>query len=80
MDVNFYLYFPTKEAAEKAADELQAEGFGVQVTLGADDVNWLILANRAMTHDEFDAADVRRMPELAASLGGEYDGYDRGVG
>jgi Regulator of ribonuclease activity B len=79
VDVNFYLYFPAAETAEKAGEKLKAEGYSVEVRLGADDVNWLALANRSLTHEEFDAAD-ERMTELAESLGGEYDGYDRGVG
>ncbi len=79
MDVDFYLYFPTREAAEAAAEELRAERFTVEVRRSADDVNWLALANKSMTVEEFEDAEESRMPELAEALGGEYDGYERGV-
>ena len=78
MDSRFYLYFPSEDAAKSAAEKLRADGYEVETRLGADEENWLTLASRDMTDEEYSAAD-ERMEELADSLGGEFDGAERAV-
>ena len=78
MRVDFYLYFPTREASESAADALRNEGYEVVTRLGADEVNWLALARRDVSEGALDSAEAR-MEELAAAHGGEYDGLECAV-
>jgi len=78
VDVDFYLYFPSEDGAQNAADALRAEAYAVETRLGADDVNWLALATRSLSDDDLDAAE-ERLSELAELLGGEYDGFEREV-
>jgi hypothetical protein len=78
LDVDFYLYFPQEDDAEKAAETLRVEGYAVVTRLGADETNWLALASRQVADTELGAAE-ERLEQLAASLGGEYDGYERPV-
>jgi len=40
----FYLYFPTKEAAEQAAAQLRGEEFAVQVEPSSEGDDWFVLA------------------------------------
>ena len=73
---NFYLYFASESGAESARSALERRGYAVEVRLGADDQNWLALASRPVSDDELDTAE-EELIELAESLGGEFDGYDR---
>ena len=79
MDTRFYLYFARQEDAEQAAETLRPDNFTVTVRFAADDDTWLALVNRDLTDDEFQIAANETMPKLAASLGGEFDGYERTV-
>jgi hypothetical protein len=76
--VDFYLYFPSQDTAEKAAEALRSEGYAVVTRLGVDEVNWLALASREISEENLAAAE-ERMEALAQSLGGEFDGYERAV-
>jgi hypothetical protein len=73
---DFYLYFPSESDALAAGSELRARGYDVVVRLGADDQNWLVLASRVISRDELDQAG-KELSELAESLGGEFDGFER---
>jgi hypothetical protein len=75
-EVNFYLYIPAETKARDAAQTLEDQGYSVTVKPGADDTNWLALAAKAVSDDDLDAAE-EQLVELAESLGGEFDGYDR---
>lgn len=78
--IHHYLYFPKEAAARRAAKALRAEGYDVRVRLGADEVNWLVLASRAAVPEpEAVAATTSWMENLAALLGGEYDGWEAEV-
>ena len=78
--IDFYLYFPTKSVAEQAALSLRRTGFEVVVKKGADDKNWLCLATKPMI---LDLPAIRQtqhdLDRLAASLKGNYDGWEAGV-
>jgi hypothetical protein len=72
-----YLYFPSREGASSAAIDLQARGFEVEERLGADGVNWLVLARHRIVPTEAAIAAARRiMEDLTHPQGGEYDGWE----
>jgi hypothetical protein len=76
-----YLYFPKKDAAKKVAQQLRTEGFEIEDRLGADGINWLVLARHDIVpSDEAMATAREKMEQLAESLGGEYDGWEAAVG
>lgn len=75
--IEFYLYFPAKTDADDVGVQLREEGFDVTVRLGADDMNWLVLARRTMVPEQRLLVGLRNKFEaLADSLGGEYDGWE----
>jgi hypothetical protein len=74
--VQFYLYFSDEATAKQAAEHLRGWAYEVEVRLGADERNWLALAKKAVSDEELDEAE-EQLGEYAASLGGEFDGYDR---
>ena len=75
-----YLYFPSRKAANKAAVKLCNQGFKTEERLGADGINWLVLARHDIVpSDEAIATTRETMEQLAASLGGEYDGWEAEV-
>jgi regulator of RNase E activity RraB len=78
--IRHYLYFPTETAARKAAETLRAEGYTVEVERGSDDVSWLALAAHSVIPSIEVITRVRsRLESLAASMRGEYDGWEAAV-
>jgi hypothetical protein len=78
--VAHYLYFQRKDAAARTAVELRARGFRIEERLGADGVNWLVLARHDAIPTEKAIASVRKtLEQLAERLGGEYDGWEAEV-
>jgi hypothetical protein len=79
-DVNHYLYFARQADAQKAGEALTQKGFKVEVKPGAAGPQWLCLANERMVPS---SANVEKRTELleglAASLSGEYDGWEASV-
>ena len=76
-----YLYFPRKKAAKKVAQQLRLEGFATEDRLGADGINWLVLARHDIVpSDEAMATAREKMEQLAEGSGGEYDGWEAAVG
>lgn len=75
-EIEFFLYFPSEQAANHAASRLRNASFGVEVQLGADGTRWLCLATRSLvpTHDAL-ASSRALLEALASELGGEYDGW-----
>jgi len=75
-----YLYFPTKKAADEVAARLRDQGFRTEERLGADGVNWLVLAKHEVVPSAETIAATRQiMIELAGRRGGEYDGWEAEV-
>lgn len=75
-----YVYLPSKEAAASVASEFRSSGFDTEERLGADGVNWLVLARHvAVPTEELMAATRRTMETLVAKFGGEYDGWEADV-
>jgi hypothetical protein len=74
--VEFFLYFPTEELADRAAGEIKAEGFDIKVELGADKSSWLCQATKQMIPRYEDLTRIRkRFDEIARKFQGEYDGW-----
>ena len=75
-----YLYFPSERRARKAATSLRKQGFSTEQRLGADGVSWLVLATHRLVPSEALVETVRStMERIAASLSGEYDGWEAQV-
>jgi hypothetical protein len=74
--IEFYLYFPAADAADRVAELLRAQGFDTAVQPGDDAADWLCLATRAMVPE---VAELRRLREdftaLALAHQGAYDGW-----
>lgn len=78
--VTHYLYVPTVEDAHTVEYELQRRGFLVDTRLGADGMNRLILARHHVVPSQSVIATARQlMHSLAATVGGEYDGWEADV-
>jgi len=56
-----YLYFPTRHGASDTAKELRARGFETEERLGADGVNWLVLAKHEVIPSEETMAANREL-------------------
>lgn len=75
-----YLYFPREGDARSAAGELRRQGFRTEERLGADGVNWLVLARHSIAPSEESIASARRLMEsLVQPCNGEYDGWEAEV-
>jgi len=77
--IDWYLYFSSREEADRAASALRNDGLQVLVRPGATG-GWLALAHGEppATDDEF--ADFEaRLRKLAESLDGEFDGWEAAV-
>lgn len=75
-----YLYFPRRDGAVASAERLQSLGFRAETRIGADGVNWLVLARHDVVPTEESIASVRKtMDELARQHDGEYDGWEAEV-
>ena len=78
--IEFFIYLPTREAAQNIADQIRAKGFGARVDRKGQGPNWLCLGTKSMVPDlaaiEAIGADF---DEMARSLGGEYDGWETTV-
>jgi regulator of RNase E activity RraB len=74
--VEFFLYFPTKAAAETAASSIRNAGFEVTVKRAAQGDSWLCFATKVMVPELSDIQRIRQdFTALATSLNGEYDGW-----
>jgi hypothetical protein len=79
-DVEFYLYFRTRDAAERAGHSAQLPGFSATIKRGQAGTNWLCLLRGRMvpSEDEIGAASAR-LQLLADSFEGNYDGWEAKV-
>jgi hypothetical protein len=75
--VEFFMYFPDEEAAQRIASRLVPQGFGVRVEPAADGRSeWLVLATRPMVPQAAELERLRgHLTALASSEGGSYDGW-----
>jgi regulator of RNase E activity RraB len=74
--IEFFLFLPTREAAEEVAGELRREGFSVEVAQGDHPADWLCLATRQMLPELAALHGWRqRLTAMAESRQGVYDGW-----
>jgi hypothetical protein len=74
--IEFFLYFPTQADAEQAELQIRHANFGAEIRRAAKGNDWLCLATKTMVPDLPALQKIRReFNALAASLGGEYDGW-----
>jgi hypothetical protein len=74
--IEFFLYFPTKPAAEQAAPQIRAAGYAVEVKPAAKGSDWLCFATKTMVPELPALQKIRRdFNSLAVSLNGQYDGW-----
>jgi hypothetical protein len=72
-----YLYLPRREDATAAGAALRARGFRTEERLGANGVNWLVVARCEVVPSlEGIAAARTLMEQLVEPKGGEYDGWE----
>ncbi len=77
LTVLHYLYFPRKENAASATEQLQDRGFSVEQRLGALGNNWLVLESHKVIVTEALIASLRAdMEKLTTDFSGEYDGWE----
>ena len=77
-DVDFFLAFPTSEAAEQLAAQLRTEGFDADVHDSPDsgDYRFSLHAHKSMQLTVPDMQDLsRRLTDMAIAKGGRYDGW-----
>lgn len=75
-NLEFFLYFPVKDAAEGAAEEMESKGFEVEVIDTADGDDWLCCATKTMVPELQQVQKVSTyFNKLAGSLDGKYDGW-----
>jgi hypothetical protein len=76
--IEFVLSFSTQSVAEQAAPRLRSAGFGVEVKQDGSD--WRCLATKTMIPDLAALEQIHRdMDQIAASLGGRYEGWGTGA-
>ena len=74
--IEFFLYFPTQQAAEQAADRVSSMGFHAEAQRAADDSAWLCLAKKEMVPEHAALQEITKtFTSLASELNGEYDGW-----
>lgn len=79
-EVNFYLYFPTREAAERAAEHARTPTFTATVRKGSLGETWLcFVTSRMVPSEPAIRAAATRLQAVAATNGGEYDGWEAAV-
>ncbi len=73
--IEFFLYFPTDQAARAAEKEL-GSSFSARVERAAKGPEWLLFLTRAMKPTEPELVKLRStLNEVAARHGGVYDGW-----
>jgi len=77
-DVDFFLAFPTQDAAERLANRLRNEGFDADVVDEPESgvLRYSLHAHKSMQLTVPDMQDLsRRLTDQATELGGRYDGW-----
>jgi hypothetical protein len=70
-----FLYFPEKTHAKEAAKRLKAKGWAVEIRMGADGENWLVLAKQPASISAGIEKTREELERLAKDFHGEYDGW-----
>jgi hypothetical protein len=76
-EVNYYLYFQDRRAADSAAAHIGPGPLAASVRRAADDSAWLCLVTGTMVpSEEAIRAYTTRLVEVAKTYQGEYDGWE----
>jgi hypothetical protein len=79
-EVNFYLYFKERLAADSAAAHASSGPLTATVRRGADGSSWLCLVTGQMVPDESTIhSTALRLLDLAKQYGGDYDGWEAAI-
>ncbi len=79
-DLEFYLYFPTEEAASRVAGKIRSDGFNVEVKLAAQGSAWLCYATKRMVPERNKIVALgKRFRAFAQEFDGEYDGWETSI-
>lgn len=79
-EFDFYLYFPSQAAAERADAEVQNAGFTAVVRPAATGSDWLCLASKTLVPTLEELSSIRQFfSNLSDNLNGEYDGWEAKV-
>ena len=79
-EVNYYLYFQERRAAESAASEVGNGPLAATVRRAGDDSAWLCFVSGTMVPSETAIrAYSTRLVEVARRHGGEYDGWEAAI-
>jgi hypothetical protein len=74
--IEFFLFLPSRGAAEEVAAELGPEGFRIEISAGETAGEWLCRATRPMRPELTELRRLRhRFGELARVRSGAYDGW-----
>ena len=74
--IEFFLYVPTQEAAERLASKLRTIKFETKVAASLQADRWLVSATKSMVPDEAELMAIRKVfTALATAEKGEYDGW-----
>src|SRR5689334_7732191 len=74
--IEFFLYAPSKEAAQKLELQVRALHFETKVQPAAQGSEWLVLATKSMVPKHADLVSIReKFTALTAVEKGEYDGW-----
>jgi regulator of RNase E activity RraB len=75
-EVEFYIYFPTQEAAQAASHEITQKGFRVQLLADPSGKRWLCLSLKEFVPDlETIQAYKKKFDDLAKPHGGHCDSW-----
>lgn len=77
--VRHYLYFPKRSSATQAARRLRSPTITATVQRSGGEPTWLLLVMVPVTTDEDAERMQDRLDQIAAELGGEYDGWETPV-
>lgn len=74
--VDFFLHFPTQQAADNAASRLDALAFVTEIGRGKTEGEWVLQASKMMFPVESDLMGLRdKLNAIAANEHGVYDGW-----
>jgi len=76
--VDHFLYFSKQGNAGQAAERLKSGGWSVEVRMGADQKNWLVLAKQPAPVEDIEQTR-EQLERLADEFHGEYDGWGANV-
>lgn len=72
-----YVYAPSRKSAGVIAKELKRRGFRTEERLGADGLDWLVLAqHEVVLSNDLMATTRSALEALADEVDGEYDGWE----